>query len=479
MAHLSFRQRSKKILNIALPAGLNSLLDITNVVLGIFMVSRLSSAHIAALGLGLNFVMLIFVVTNIFFVGTNAQISRLYGKKAYGDIALVLSSMFFGALLFSLPLFFVAHALYVPYFAWIGADNAAAKLGETFVGIVIFGVPALLGKTILVSAFSAIGNTKTPFLIKIFTTISNLALTYALVFGVFFAPLDIAGVGIANVATTYLELFILLFLALKKGAKGANLTTKPAANLGANPAANLLQDSANPPVESARQKQPKIIALKPYFSLNILKKGLGIGLPVGAERAFTLMSLVLVSKFVAHFGGDYLAGLQIATRIEAFAVMPSFGFMVASMALTGQYLGQGRVDLLKNYIHTTIILASIFMGVMGAAMMIFSEPLSLLFSSEPAVVHSSALYLVCVGISQIPLVFIFVLDGAYRGAGATKVSLGINALSIWLLRIPPMWLSLRLGCGLLALYLIILGETCIRSAIFFYVFKRHFGRIFV
>ncbi len=437
---MDFKQRCKKILNIALPSGLNSLLDITNIIIGVFLISKLSSFHIVAVGLGLNFFMLMFIITNVFYVGTNAMTSRFFGKKDFNSIKEILSSMLFGALVLSIPIYFIADSIHSSYFSWIGADETSQALGEIFVNIVLFGIPALLTKSIIISSFAACGNTKTPFFIKIVITILNLTLSYIFIFGIFFEPLDIVGIALANVITSYLELIVLLFLLTRKHQK---------------------------------------IKLAYFFSLEILKKGLKIGFPVGVERTFTIISLILISKFIASYGSDYLAGFQIGTRIEAFAIMPNFGFVVASMALTGQYLGKNRKDLLKQFIYTIIILASIFMGIMGAGMIIFGEALSRIFSDKTDVIYSSAMYLLCVGLSQIPLIFIFVLDGAYRGAGATKISLYINTTSIWILRIAPMYICLMFKMPIIAIYVIILLETCIRGCVFFVVFRKYFDKIFV
>ena len=64
-----------------------------------------------------------------------------------------------------------------------------------------------------------------------------------------------------------------------------------------------------------------------------------VGIPSGCERLFTLFSIILMTKFIALYGTYDLAGYQIATRIEGFAFMPGFGFMIAAMALMGQNLG--------------------------------------------------------------------------------------------------------------------------------------------
>lgn len=418
---------------------MNSLLDIGNIVIGMFLMGRLSGFHIIAVGLGLNFFMILYALTNLFFVGTNAQVSRLYGKKDLNGVRKVLSSMFFGTLFLSIPILLITNLCYKYYFVWMGIDETSKALGEIFTQIIIFSIPALLSKGIIISSFSAIGDTKTPLFIKIFIITLDLSLNYILIFGVFFEPLDIVGIALSNLFVSYIELIILLSLLVRKNSK---------------------------------------LKLLYFFSFDILKRGLRIGLPVGIERGFTITSLILISKFVASYGSDYLAGFQIGARIEAFAFMPSFGFMVSSMALSGQFLGAGRKDLIKQFVYTTIILASIFMGLMGAMMIIFGGDISSIFSSKEEIIHSSVMYLVCVGLSQIPLVFIFVLDGSYRGAGATKISLAINTSSIWLLRILPMYLCLKFGLPILSIYLIILFETFIRGFIFLYIFRKYFNRIF-
>lgn len=432
-----FKFRTKKILSIALPAGLNSLFDIINVIIGIFFMGQLSQFHIIAVGLGLNFFMMLFAITNIFFVGTNAQISRLFGRGDFAGLNGVLSSMFFGVLILSIPIFLLANSLYEPYFRWIGTDLVSQNLGAIFTSIIIASIPAVLLRTVIIAGFNAIGDAKTPFYIKVFTTALNVSLNFVLIFTF---QLDIAGIAIANLVASYAEFIILLALL-------------------------------------ARKKSP--LKLRYKMDLQIFKKGLIIGVPIGIERAFTIISLMLISKFVASYGSEHLAGLQIGSRIEFVAIMPSFGFVVASMALTGQFLGARKPDMVRKFIYTTIILASVFMGIMGLFMAVFGGFLSGFFSDKSEVINSSALYLLCVGLSQIPLVFIFVFDGAFRGAGATKISLFLNTISIWIARILPMWICLALKLPLIAIYVIILVETFLRGFAFFYIFRKYFHRIFV
>ncbi|WP_158655946.1 MULTISPECIES: MATE family efflux transporter [unclassified Helicobacter] len=199
---------------------------------------------------------------------------------------------------------------------------------------------------------------------------------------------------------------------------------------------------------------------------------LKIGIPSGIERLLTLGSLVLTTKIIANFGDVAVTGAQIGSRIEAFAFMPGFGFMVAAMALTGQNLGAKRIDVAMDLNKTILQISSIVMGILGVLMAVFAAPLSRIFNANDAVVAVSIMYLLAVGFSQIPLIWAFVLDGVLRASGITNLSLAINALSIWCFRILPIWVGVSVaGLGIWWVFVVIFVETYIRAAIF-YAFYR-------
>lgn len=419
--------RCKKILQIALPSGLNSFLDILNISIALLFVGKLSTSHIVAFGVGMNFIMLFYTITAIFFTGTNAIISRLFKDYPQRQIALSTLSLF--SLLSSIPISIFAICIDRIYLHWMGGSEEALNLAQTYLEVLVYGFPALLLKTTLTSAFSAISKAKIPFYIKIFCTSFNIVANYTLIFGFLFIPhLDMVGAGIANVASISLEATLLLYMANKEFKFTTTLNAK-------------------------------------YFKL-----ALKIGTPTGIERAFTLFSLVLIAKFLLSYGDEILAGFQIGGRIEAFAFMLGFGFMIASMTLMGQNIK--HLKIAKHYIYLILLISSIFMGILGVLMCAFGKPLSTLFSTDLEVIDYSFAYLVAVGISQIPLIIIFVLDGALRGAGATKTSLLINALSIWGLRILPMYLCTYFSLSYLYIFGIICIETFIRAGIFWRVFSQ-------
>ncbi|RDU69520.1 MATE family efflux transporter [Helicobacter cholecystus] len=420
-------KRFKKIFEIALPSGMSSFLDIFNISIALLFIGKLSTSHIVAFGMGMNFIMLFYTITAIFFTGTNATIARLYAQHTQRKTALF--TLLICSLLCSIPLFFIALFTQIPYLTWMGADEQSSKLASEFLNILAFALPPLLLKTTLTSAFSAISKANIPFYVKIFCTLFNILTNYILIFGLFSFPrLELFGAGIANLLSISLEALLLVLLTKK------------------------------------------------YFSMNFkldfsyFKLALKIGIPTGVERAFTLFSLVVISKFLINYGGEILAGFQIGGRIEAFAFMPGFGFMIASMTLMGQNIKKIKIG--KAYVYLTLYLSIIFMGILGILMCIFGTSASLIFSSNAQVIQYSYAYLVAVGISQIPLITIFVLDGALRGLGASKISLIINACSIWGLRIIPMYFCTLFHFCVYYIFAIICIETFIRAGIFWWIFDQ-------
>lgn len=420
-------KRSKKIFQIALPSGMSSFLDIFNISIALLFVGKLSTSHIVAFGVGMNFVMLFYTITAIFFTGTNATIARYYthiSKRRVALFTLLLSSF-----LCSIPLFFIATFTQIPYLQWIGGSKESIVLASEFLDILIYALPPLLLKTTLTSAFSAISKANIPFYIKIACTFFNILANYILIFGKLGLPrLELYGAGIANLSSITLEAIILLLMV------------------------------------------KKYFGICLRFDYSYCKLAFKIGIPTGIERAFTLFSLVMISKFLIGYGDEILAGFQIGGRIEAFAFMPGFGFMIASMTLMGQNIK--HIKRAKAYVYLTLYISSIFMGTLGILMCLFGSESSLIFSTNSDVITYSHAYLIAVGISQIPLITIFVLDGALRGLGASKISLLINASSIWCLRILPMYLCTLIGLSVYWIFSIICIETFLRASIFYWVFAK-------
>lgn len=447
MSKFSLKHKLVKIFSIVLPSGANSLLDILNVTVGMYFISEFSKEHIIALNVGMNYIMMLFAITAIFFIGTSAQVARFYGARDYQKLRACLGNNFLIALIASIPLLVLASVCSEPYLDWMGkgVSGEAKLLGMEYLGIVVFGIPAQMTKTICVAGLSALGDTKRVMYVKCITTTLNVVLNYVLIFGfdcgIFVIDsLGVFGAGLCNMCITYLEA-LLLFGAIfwRKGVLGFSFVCRA------------------------------------EYSKNMFN----IGVPAGIERFLTLFSLVLTQKFMSEYGADIIAGFQIGSKIEACILTFGFGFQVAAMALVGQSLGKKRMDLAYDFLKTLLVFASVIMGILGLVICIWGVELSGIFNKEEAVIRTSLYYIIAVGLSQVPLVMIFCLDGALRGAGATKLSLMINTTSIWVVRIMPMYLCVVYQVDVRIVFGIIFVETYVRALVFMSIFKSKIWEKFI
>jgi putative MATE family efflux protein len=424
----------KKVLNLSLPAALNSFLDMLQTLVDLIMVGRISPAAIASVGVSMQLIWGIYVFVSVFHIGTNALVSRFVGAKKIEDAGKVIFSVSIMAFLFSLPIAVLGFLFSEKLFLLIGTSKDVAVLGGDYLGIVSLTIPFLFLGGIFYSALSASGDTKTPLKVGIAGNILNTILDYILIFGhLGFPELGVKGAAIATATTNVFEVLVYLVILFSK-------------------------------------------KFNVYFyfeySFDLVKRALKVGIPTGVERLITYSSYIALIFLITEYGTYTLAGYQVGLRIEGLAFMPGIGFTIAAMALVGQNLGAKRYKEAENSAITTMKVASVLMGTLGILMIFIPEYLCMIFTSDEKTIEEAVIYLRMMGISQFPLAVVFVLSGSLRGAGATKSTLIINTSSLWIIRMLPAFIFSEIFHNVLLIYLVITIETYIRAFILWYVFKK-------
>lgn len=432
------KKRVYKSLLIAVPVGLNALLDMINILVDLIMVGVISSESIVALGVGMSFVMLIYSVITIFFVGTNAIVSRFYGTQDIASASSALFSLALFSMLFSIPIALLSIYFAEDFYNFIGVSAEVTLLGVPYLYLLAISMPFLFAKVVFISALNGCGDSRFPLYVKIFGSIANVILNYIFIYGKFGMPaLGVVGAGLTTLFVHIIELLIIFYF-IKMGKRELKILFK--------------------------------------FNFTHIKRAFKVGVPTGVERFFTFLSFILFAKFIAAYGTYSLAGYQIGVRAEGLAFMPGIGFMIATMVLVGQNLGAKNEKEAELSVYVNLLLSSIVMGVIGVIFIIFAQEIASIFSSEIDSIKEASSYLFIVAFSQIPLAFVFVLEGALRGAGATKITFMVNSLSIWLLRVLPIYLISSYLLPLYYIFLVITLETFLRATIFWYIFKKGYWR---
>lgn len=429
------RQRLKKVVALAAPAALSNLLDMLQVLIDLLMVGRLAqgAVAVAAVGVGLQFLWLVFSFLTLFYVGTNALVSRFTGSGEKEQAHRATASLGWVALAFAFPAALAFFLWGEWLFAFLGAEPAVRELGVGYLHIIALAFPFLFVRQVLYSALSAMGDTKTPAKIKIAAILHNTALNYVLIFGHFgFPALGVEGAAIATSITFALESLLYLGFYMARF-RGRSLF---------------------------------------LFDRELVRRGFKVGMPSTGERIVSYFSFLFFTKLIADFGTAALAGYQVGLRIEGVAFMPGIGFTVAAMALVGQGLGAGKPDESHRDAVTVTAVASVFMGFLGLFMIAVPHWFVLLFTDDPGTVEAASLYLRIVGVSQVPLALSFVLSGCFRGAGDTRTPFRINLFSLWAFRIIPGYLAAELTGELIWVFVFMSMETFIKGGWLWVVFQK-------
>jgi len=320
------------------------------------------------------------------------------------------------------------------FFRWMGSGEEVIRLGVTYFQILCLGMVLIFLDALAYNALSAAGDTRSSLYIKIASSLLNAFLNYLFIFGHGgFEAMGVAGAAYATLCAYIFSLTVYGWLLLRP--------------------------------QSA-------IRLLPRGSVSELKKMLRIGIPAAFERLVGSGSFLLFVGMIASCGTHALAGYQIGLRVEALAFMPGFGFSIAAMALAGQYIGARNFEDAYESGILSAKIAMIFMGSVGVGLFVFPEFLVSWFTSDAATIEQASLYLRFVGIVQLPLALTFVLSGALRGAGATKKSMQISVLSLWIFRLIPSYIALKLGWGIIGIYSAMSIETVIKGGWFWRVYQK-------
>ncbi len=394
----------------------------------------MSVSALAAVGMSMQFMMIINVLMTLYVVGGNALISRFIGQGRKKRASSLLYSL--GIFAIILSVFVTIGGYYGSEFIYsvMGASADVVEQGSLYFKILSLGIVVIFIDTLLYNALSAAGDTKSSLYIKLASAALNAFLNYVLIFGHYgFEAMGIEGAAYATIIA-YCFNVIAYFILIKKPHSKLNII--------------------------------------PIIRIKDMKRVWNVGWSAALDRGVSSLSFLVFVSIITAYGTAELAGYQVGLRIEGIAFMPGFGFAIAAMALVGQNLGSNNKDRAYNAGIISGRIAYIFMGSVGVFLILFPEYLVGFFTKDAATIAVASYYLILVGLAQIPLAIMFVYSGALRGAGATKTTLIVNVLSLWIFRVIPSYIAYKLGYGIIAIFIIMNIETLIKGIIYWYVFQK-------
>ncbi|MDE6915893.1 MAG: MATE family efflux transporter [Lachnospiraceae bacterium] len=274
-------------------------------------------------------------------------------------------------------------------------DNIMAD-AVSYLQIYFVGLPFMFMYNILSANFNALGRSKIPLVLLIFSSVLNVLL-------------DIWMVG-----------------SLGMGVAGAAVATVIAQGTAAVISFGILMRLL---------ATYKVAAKVERFRADMFVTGVKIAVPSIIQQSIVSVGMLLTQSAVNQFGSSALAGYSAGMRLESVCIVPMIATGNAMSTFTAQNLGAGKPERVRQGYHAAHGIIAGFGVVLIAVSQLFYAPIVAAFVEQGAsavAFETGTAYFRFIGLFFSMLGFKAITDGILRGAGDIRVYMLANLINLGL-----------------------------------------------
>ena len=377
-------------------------------------------------------------LTNVFIsiaigggVGASVLTRRFFGSREYQKMKMSVSTALLSFLAVSLTLGCVGLLSGREIMILLNTPDNILPQATEYLNIYFLGLPFLFMYNVLASMFNALGRSRIPLYLLIFSSVFNIVLDLILVCQFY---MGVAGVAWATLIAQGISAVLAFFLFLK--------------------------EMRNYPTDGKMT----------LFSGGEFLEMCRIALPSILQQSTVSIGMMLVQSVVNSFGASVLAGYSAGMRIESICIVPMAAMGNVISSYTAQNLGAGRKDRVVEGYHTGYRIVFAFAVILCVILELFYRPLIELFLGDEGTgmaVSTGVSYLRFIGWFFVLIGLKMITDGLLRGAGDMKMFTVANLVNLSIRVVLAVTLAPRIGIemvwyavpiGWLANYLISFAE---------------------
>ena len=392
---------NRAIFLLSVPMILEMVMESLFAVVDIFFVSKISIEAVATVGLTESVITLVYSVAIGLSTAATATIARRIGegnpaqaRRAIGQVILI--SLALSAVVATIGTIFAGDILRI-----MGADAKVIETGTTFARIQFLSSPAVVLLYSLSGALRGAGAAATAMRSLIIANCFNMILGPVLIFGVGpFPELGVTGAALATAIGRSIGVAYQLY-SLAKVNKTLALVW-----------------------EDLRPHRETIVTI-----VKVAAGGTGQFLVSSA-------SWIFLTRILAEFGSDVVAGYTIAIRVIMFTLLPAWGLANAAATLVGQNLGAKKPERAETSVWRCALFNLIFLVGLSVFMFTWAAVIIGWFTTDAHVIDVGqlALRVLCLGFGF--YAYSMVVIQSLNGAGDTKTPTVLNLICFWLIQIP-------------------------------------------
>ncbi|MCF6175783.1 MAG: MATE family efflux transporter [Victivallaceae bacterium] len=390
----------------------------------------------------LSFTLFSFFMVTVFF--TSALVAQYFGNDDRKACVSAAWNGFYFALGAAVIILFLL--------PWIGVaiiNNSGhpaeliARERSYFITLIPSGAFICLGAAFS-SYFSGQGKTWNIAIINMISCLLNIGLDYLLIFGKWgFPAMGISGAGIATSIGSF-STFLMVIIWF------------------------LLMNQQRYPTRSNRR-----------FKLSVIKKLVNFGTPSGLQCFLDVGAFTAIIFMIGIINREAMAVTTIALSINMICFLPLLGLSDATSIVVGQCIGGGNHNAAERVAYRSWLMAAVYMALAGTVFMLFPNWLIGYFAPQnmggirfEEVMIAGRNILFCAAIFNFFDATKFILMGALRGAGDTKVLMLICVCSAWFLMVPGVIIIIFvLKMSVVTVWIYLTIYVSIESSLIFWRFR--------
>lgn len=346
----------------------------------------------------INFLVLGFVIGLC--TGFAIPVAQKFGSGDYDELKKYVGSTLWVASAFALVLTLATCLLCGNILHWMKTPDETFSEAYDYIFVIFLGIPVTFLYNILSGFIRSLGDSKTPVIFLVISSILNIALD---IFMIVVLKMGVAGAGWATVISQLVSGALCLFFIIRKF--------------------ELLHISRGD------------LKLNLYYMGRLCS----VGLPMGLQYSITAIGTILIQTAVNGLGSLYMASVTAGNKVGQFMCCP-FDAMGSTMATYGgQNVGAGKPDRIRKGLFCCSLLgmgyALIALGIAflfgGDLAMLFVDTKDLESGLDPNEILTLAKrYLVFNAAFYIPLAFVNIVRFMIQGMGYSQIAVYAGVMEL-------------------------------------------------
>jgi MATE family multidrug resistance protein len=393
---------TRAMLNLAAPLFIAQLAQMGTGVVDTIMAGRYSSLDLAAIAIGYNLWLPLYLVSLGIMLAVTSIVAQHYGAGRVKEIQNLLPQAVWVALVLGLV---TAPLCYFPgpILDLLSLDSNTFDKAEGYLQAVAFGLPGAALFQALRCHVQGVGIIRPFAIASVIGFFANIPLNYAFIYGHWGIPeMGAKGCGWATAISMWLGPIIITFYTLRSKSFSEYL-----------PAAGWYWP----------QRQP-------------VGEILHVGAPIGATFFFEMAVFSVIGLLIASVGTTEIAAHQIAINIYDVLYMPLISIGSAMATRVGHSIGRGDMPAVKTSIESGMMVSAGFCVIITVMLLVIPDPVARIYT------ENTEIRTLAVGLLRLAILFVVidmfavVTSFALRAFKDTRFPFLVMAIAYWMFALP-------------------------------------------